>query len=143
MDPEGIQLCELVKAYDVRWDTAPEQSVIDGELRSIGLRLELTALHARPPREPTAGCLECKPVVDALERIIHAVLPKDHRRSHYEVHVPPDQLQYTASGRPEITATITILHNDGINEPVDACEKRCLAEMCARLAELGAKRGRR
>lgn len=60
------------------------------------------------------------------------------RRSHYEVDVPTAQLDYVAE-RPEITATVTILHNEAINEPVDACEKRCLAEMMSKLKELGAR----
>jgi hypothetical protein len=80
-------------------------------------------------------------VTDALERVIAAVLPRDHRRSHYEVRVPHSSLTYASGGGPEIAASVTILHNKGINDPVDACERRCLSEMVSRLKALGAAEG--
>jgi hypothetical protein len=142
-ETSDLELQQLVEKHEIRWQTAREEAVVDGEIRTIGLRLELSALHSHPEHPPVAGCSECKPVVHALERVIDAVLPKEHRRSHYEVSVPPAMLNYTTSGRPEITATITILHNEGINDPVDPCETQCHAEMTAKLKALGAREGHR
>jgi hypothetical protein len=138
---DATDVHELVRRYDIRWHTGPEQAVVAGALRTIGLRLELTALHDHPRHEPTAGCPECRPVQAALERVIEAVLPRDHRRSHYEVSLPPAKLEFTRSGVPEISASITILHNEAVNDPIDACESRCLGEMTSRLKQLGAREG--
>jgi hypothetical protein len=130
-----------VQEHQIRWHAAPESAVLDGELRTIGLKLELSAVHAHPQHPPAPGCPECKPVVEALERVIEAVLPTGHRRSHYEVHVPTSTLAYGRAGRPHVVATITILHNAGVDSPVDECERRCLAEMIAALKQVGAREG--
>jgi hypothetical protein len=136
-------LRELVREHQIRWKAGREEAVVDGELRTIGLKLELSAVHAHLVRRPMPGCPECRPVVSALEKVIDAVLPKEHRRSFYEVTLPTAELGYSPSGTAEITATIAILHKGSINDPVDACETRCLREMTEKLKALGAKEGRR
>ncbi|MGH7271245.1 MAG: hypothetical protein ACREJX_03820 [Polyangiaceae bacterium] len=133
-------LRDLVREYDIRWQGGREQAVVDGRLRTIGLKLELSAIHPHPAHAPEPGCPECGPVVRALERVADAVLPKDERRSSYEVSVPLARHVIPRRGGPEMTATITILHRDNVNDPVDACEERCLADMTSALEGLGAKR---
>jgi hypothetical protein len=139
--PALPQLRDLVQEHQMRWHAAAESAVVDGELRTIGLKLELSAVHAHPQQPPAPGCPECRPVVEALERVIDAVLPTGHRRSHYEVHVPTSALSYQRPGRPQIVASITILHNEAVDEPVDECERRCLADMIAALKRLGVREG--
>ena len=136
-DTEGLR--SLVREHRIRYQTAAEKAVVEGGLRAIGLRLELSAVHAHPSHPPMPGCPECGPVIAALKRVVDAVVPKDHRPSNYEVSVPPASLRYNSHGEPEIIASVTILHDEGINDPVDACETRCLAEMVSRLKDLGAR----
>ena len=137
---EVAALRELVRTYDIRWEAGYERAVVDGQLRTIGLTLDLTAIHPPSHEAPMPGCPQCKPVANALRRVAEAVLPKEHRRSFYEVSVASGHHVLTRSGSPEMTATITILHEQGINDPVDACEERCRSEMIAKLEDLGARR---
>ena len=139
--PNAPALEELVRTYEIRWRSGPERAVVNGNLRPIGLTLELTATHPDAHVTPTPGRPQCGPVIEALQRVADAVVPRDHRRSFFEVSVLPSHHVLTRSGSPEMTAMITILHQNGINEPIDACQERCLAEMSAKLEELGAPRG--
>jgi hypothetical protein len=107
------ELRDLVQQHPMRWHATAESAVVDGELRTIGLELELSAVHAHPGHPPTLGRPECRPVVSALGRVMAAVLPTGHRRSHYEVLVPGSTLTYGQGGRPEIVASITILARRG------------------------------
>ena len=136
------ELRELVRAHAMHWHLTVEKAVVAGELRPIGLALSLSAVHHRPAQTPLPGCSECAPVVNALERVIDAVLPNDHRRSTYDVDIPTAELEYPRGRRPEITATITILHgSDDINAPIDSCETRCANDIIAKLKALGAHEG--
>lgn len=139
---EPDALGELVRQHRMRWRASREEAVIGGEIRAIGLKLELSAIHAHLLHAPMPGCSECRPVIAALERVIDAVLPKEHRRSHYEVVIPVAKLEYPSTGQPEITATVTVLHNENVNDPIDECENRCLVEVIAKLRALGASEGR-
>ncbi len=49
-------------------------------------------------------------------------------------------LRYSAvrGNRPDVTLSVKIVHRRGFDQPVDDCEMRCLKEMKAHLAELGA-----
>ena len=136
------ELRELVCAHEMHWHLTVEKATVEGELRPIGLALALSAVHDRPAQTPLPGCSECGPVVNALERVIDAVLPKDHRRSTYDVDIPTAEIEYPRGRRPEITATITILHRgDDINAPIDSCETRCANDIIAKLKALGAREG--
>lgn len=142
MNPTEIEsLRRLVEKYRLCWSKSPEHAVGGGELRAIGWNLELCATHGETACEPTPGCPACPPVVAALDRVVGFVLPTDPRHSHYEVHNNPARIQYSHAhpGVAEMTAVITILHNEGVNEPIDACEDRCLAEMMSKLRDLGAR----
>lgn len=142
VDVPEPELRELVRTHEMHWRLTTEKAVVGGEVRPIGLVLALSAAHDHPLHAPLPGCEECKPVIRALERVIDAVLPKDHRRSAYDVDIPTADLEYPRGRRPEITATITILHKGGdINASIDACEERCARDMIAALERLGAREG--
>lgn len=132
----------LVRQHDMRFVTGREQAVVGGHLRTIGLQLEVSGVYNHVDHPVLPGSEECQPLIAALERVVAEVIPKEHRRSRYEVNVPHAGLGYTSGGQPEITATVGILHGDKINDPVDACEVRCLNEMVSKLRRLGAKEGR-
>lgn len=138
------RLRELVERFQVCWCTSRENAVIDGEVRPIGFNIELSAVHDHPERPPTPGCPECEPVLAALREIVEFVLPKDARDSRYEVHLKRLGLEFSGAhrDRPEVVALIQVLHKRGVNDPIDACEVRCLNEMTKALADLGACEGR-
>ena len=138
---ETEELRQLVEKYALCWSATLERAVIHDELHPIGRNLVLRATHGKTTHEPTPGCDECPPVVDALGRVARFILPTEARLSHYEVHIPPATIQFSHAhpGVAEMTAVITILHNEGINQPIDACEDRCLADMTSKLRELGAR----
>lgn len=58
----------------------------------------------------------------------------------YEISADDQAVHYSRlrSHRPDVTVCIHILHRQGFELPVDACEVRCLKEMERQLAELGA-----
>jgi hypothetical protein len=140
LSSDRVALRDLVREFDIQWETGHERAVVGDQLRTIGLTLELTAAHPHPTQWREPGCPECVQVTAALRRVIEFVLPKEQRASFYEVSVPPARHVVGRSGRPEMTATVTVLHEVKINEPVDACERRCLDEMVANLRSLGATR---
>jgi hypothetical protein len=90
------------------------------------------------------GCEQCAEVYLDLRRIAEWILPEDEPESDYEigafdvsVHFPPER-----EFREEITLPIRIIHHEGFDRPVDACEVRCLQEMQKRLGDLGACKGK-
>ena len=42
--------------------------------------------------------------------------------------------------RPEVVLSLKILHRQGYDQPVDACEEDCLNEMQDKLKKIGAQR---
>ncbi len=138
-ESEGLR--QLVDKYSLCWSKSPVRAVVHEEIRSVGWEIELRATHGKTAHPATAGCRECPPVVDALERVARFILPSEKRTSHYEIHLRPWAIQYSHvhPGVAEMTALITIEHDEGINEPIDACEDLCLADMESKLRELGAR----
>jgi hypothetical protein len=53
------------------------------------------------------------------------------------------QIGTAHDSRPEVTATVTVLHGDGggANRPLDADERRRLGEIVGRLRDFGAQEG--
>lgn len=135
-------LRELVRAHDMHWHLSTEKAVVGGQLRPIGLTLTLSATHDHALNAPSPGCAECAEVVSALERVVDAVLPEDRSRTAFDVNIPKTQIDFPRGRRPEISATITVLHQGpGINAPLDDSEQRSADEMIANLTSLGAHEG--
>lgn len=141
--PELAPLRELVRRHQICWESRPERAIVGESLTAVGFVVEIAATHDHPPHEPLSGCEECAIPLRALEAIVAFVLPRGHHESVYEVHVQWGRLQYARrrGNRPEVTATIQILHGDGADRPVDPCEERCLNEIKGKLKELGATEG--
>lgn len=134
------ELSGLVRRYQMSWHTRFERGVVGTELVPIGFVVEITATHDAPPHPPMAGCEECIPVRRALARVAHAVLPLGEHASWYDVAVAEGELQYDPSrhNRPELYATIAVLHKGTVNRPPDECERACLDEIRGHLVALGA-----
>jgi len=141
--PEVAQLRELVRRHQICWESRPERAVVGETLMAVGFVVEIAATHDHPPHEPLSGCVECAIPLRALEAIVAFVLPRGHHASVYEVHVQWGRLQYARrrGNRPEVTATIQVLHGDGAARAVDPCEEQCLHEITGTLKALGATEG--
>lgn len=140
-----LYLRDLVEKHKICWEVYPE-SHQDGKGRKIqiGFALSLIGNHYQPTHLPEPGCDECFKVYNALWEIAVWILPKEKRLSRYEIQIFDHALRYTPSRnlRPEVTLTLKILHAEGFDRPVDACEQKCLNEMKAKLRQLGALQGR-
>lgn len=135
------ELRDLIERYQIAWTVRQELAVHDGTLRPIGFVVELSGTHREPKHTPTPGCEECRPLRAALERIAHAVLPDETRPSWYDVVVEAGfGFEHGRTDRPEISATISVLHRGAIDRPVDACERECVDEIGRHLSALGARR---
>ena len=100
----------------------------------IGYLVELTAVPDRAEGAETAPCPECE---EALAALLDAVAPSE------VLHVDRGgkQIGSAHDGRPEVTATVTVLHRDGggANRPPDRDEQTRVADIVHRLRDLGAQ----
>ncbi len=140
------ELIERTKRYRVCWEVKPEYAYIDGSpdaRREIGYCVTLYGTHDHPRVPPSPGCPECVPVREALAAIIEFVRPDETHASHYDVHINHQSLEYAKARRerPDVSATLTILHRSGVSRPVDDCEDKCLREILDKLRTLGAHEG--
>ena len=142
---EVLYLRDLVEKHKICWDVWPEyHQDRKGRKIQIGFELNLIGNHYQPSHIPAPGCDECLKVYNALLEIAVWILPQEKRLSRYEIQIFDHALRYTPSRklRPEVTLTLKILHAEGFDRPVDACEQKCLNEMKAKLRQLGALQGR-
>lgn len=140
------ELLELTKRHRVCWEVRPEYAYLDGSpdsRREIGYCVALFGTHDHPHVPPSPGCPECVPVREALAAILAFVRPDETHASHYDAHIEHGSLEYSkARGeRPDVCATLTILHRNGVSRPVDDCEDKCLREILDKLRALGAMEG--
>lgn len=133
-------LAELVRLYRVCWEVWPEVIVVDYKQRQVGFELELSGAHEFGGRHGDPDCPACRQVFLALQAIATYILPPEDRPSKYEVEPYQQGLRYATvrGNRPDVTLTVKVLHRRGFDQPVDACEVRCLEEMKSRLKQLGA-----
>jgi hypothetical protein len=134
----------LVNQHKVCWEVWPE-FLIDknGNKVQIGFELDLMGIHYHPKHHPTPGCDECVKVYNDLKKIAQLITPKEERESKYDIGIF-DRSIHSAQIRKlrdEVTLTLKILHREGFDRPVDACEGDCLKEMEEKLKELGVKKG--
>ena len=136
-------LGKLVPRYHVCYRVSRNLAVVHGELRAVGFTIELAATHDHPKDPPFAGCDECVPVARALHDILIGVIPTDFRPSQFEAHDSPLTLHFPSAHakRPELTASVQILHRDGAHRAIDDCETSCRDQIVARLKAIGASEG--
>lgn len=136
-----IALAEIVERYRVCWEVWPECIWAEGQRRQVGYQLELYGTHEPGLEHVDAGCPACQRLYAAMHAIADWILPKERRPSTYEIGAYDQALRYSTSrrNRPDVKLTIRIIHREGFEAPVDACEVRCLQEMQERLKELGAQ----
>jgi hypothetical protein len=136
MDPE---LRDIVQRYRVTWETRPEMAANGRSVSPIGYLIELNAVPDHPEHPEAIACPGCRAVEDALERLTHALAPGE------VVHVDREarQIGTAHDARPEVSATVSVLHRDGggANRPPDEAQQKRLSEIVGRLRDLGAQQG--
>ncbi len=134
-------LTELAKRYRLCWEVWPEYVYVGEERRQVGFQVELCGTHEPGVEHPEPGCPDCQRIFAALHEIAEWILPRERRPSTYKIGPYDQAIRYTRvrGNRPDVTLTIKIVHREGFERPVDACEVRCLKEMQERLKELGAQ----
>ncbi len=136
--PEPRELAEIARARQVHFDVEPEIVIRGAERVKVGFQINLWAVHSKGARA-LPGCPKCWDLVEDLRRIAEEVVPPDDRPSRTEL-TPFRPALYESRVVPdadEVSVTIRLIHRDGYDRPVDACEERCLKEIRARLRALG------
>lgn len=142
-DDEFVKLRQLVMQHKVCWEDWPEYHIDqDGKRVQIGFELELIGTHYHPEQSPVPGCAECVKVYEDLKQITQWIIPKEERDSRYKIELFDASIYYSPQRkfRKDITISIKILHREGFDRPIDACEVECLKEMEKKLKELGAQK---
>jgi hypothetical protein len=131
------QLKQDVERFEVCWESFPELSGANHQRRAIGFMIELYGTHDRTDVVPTAGCIHCIPVLQALLQIAEFVVPDDWRdsldalRAHSGIEYAKER-----GGRPDVVVAITMIpRREG--DPDANAIARCLAGVKQRLEELG------
>jgi hypothetical protein len=133
-------LRDTVRRREVCWDVYPERVGIRGKTRTVGFEMVLSGIHTPGTGHPTPGCVLCKEAFADLERVARWIIPREERASVHQIQMYQAAIRRAAQRhhRPEVSLSLKILHRQGYEEPIDACERRCLNEMEARLKMLGA-----
>jgi len=129
------ELESLVRQYRVTWETRPELAPKGPSVAPIGYVIELSAVPDR--HAETISCPECSAVEAALAKLTAAIAPSE------VVHVGRGSRQFGTAHdmRPEVSATVTVIHRDGggANRPPEDGERGRLAEILDHLRALGAQ----
>ena len=141
---ETSRLTDLVRRFQVCWEVWPECAMVGSEKRQIGFVLEICGTHEAGTERPLPGCEHCRDVFIGLREIAEHIVPQEARPSISEIGPYDRAIHYspTRQNRPEVNLALTILHQAGIEDPLDACQVRCLSETKQRLKQLGAQEGR-
>ncbi|MBI3600166.1 MAG: hypothetical protein HY097_05940 [Nitrospinae bacterium] len=136
------RLSKSVIQHQVCWQVFPAEDIVRDRIQKIGFNLELYGIHYHSAHTPYPGCDECVKVYKDLRDIAEWILPKEERKSWYEIEFFHGEIGYTGLRyfRPEITLRVEIRHREGYFDQIDECEIRCLTEMIEKLSMLGAKK---
>jgi hypothetical protein len=137
------QLKDLVEMHQVCYEIWPELLIVKGQQVKVGFDLELVGTHEHGTSTLSPGCPRCIRTFEDLHQIAEWIMPKEERPSRYEIE-PFDRALHESAQRkfvPEVVLSMKILHRHGFDQPIDACEERCLKEMRGKLAELGVRAG--
>jgi len=144
-DPEATigRLRNLVEKHSVCYEVRSEEQVVDGKIMKVGFELQLYGTHDHGETRLTPGCERCVQTFEDLREIAEWIMPREERASRYEIE-PYDSAPHLSPARKlrgEVVLTMRIVHRHAFFQPIDECEQLCLAEMKAKLIELGARQG--
>jgi hypothetical protein len=140
MATSPVELSEIARTRHVHFDVEPEIVLRGSERVKVGFQVHLWGVHPKGARA-LPGCAKCWDMLEDLRRIAREVVPSDERPSRTELEPfrPALYDSRVVPGADEVSVTIRLIHRDGYDRPVDACEERCLREIRARLRALGAR----
>jgi hypothetical protein len=144
MDSDTVtRVRQIIAKHTVRYEVWPHYEIAMGKRVVVGFDLELYGTHDHGKTRLIPGCPLCQETYADLRLLAESVLPKEDRPSKYDIPPFDSSLRESASGVFEVLVAIRIEHRHGFFDPVDACEERCLKEMCEKLTELGVSTGHR
>jgi hypothetical protein len=128
----------IARKLHAHYDIEPEVVLLGGARRKVGFHVRLWGVHAKGARA-LPGCSRCRELEQELRRIAEFVVPREERptRLDFEPFYPALYDSRVVPDADEIALSIRLVHREGYEQPVDACEERCLKEIVARLRELG------
>ncbi len=134
------QLQELVREHGVCWDIWPEYHVDrGGKPVQIGFEFSLIGASHHSERIVEPGCPECMKVYQDLHRIAEGLIPPEKQNGSYDIVIADAAPHYSSQRRfkPEVLQVIRVIHREGFDNSMDACEVACLMEMKERAEKLG------
>lgn len=138
MERAAPELHELVRDNRLHFEVEPEIAIRGNERVKVGFEVRLWAAHERGARA-LPGCAKCRDLVAELRRVAEWAIPAEHRPTRIEIE-PFQPALYDSKvvpGADEIAIAIRLVHRDGYERPIDACEERSLKEIRQRLRALG------
>ena len=134
------ELAGFAREHHVHFEVQPDVLVRDGERVKIGFEIRLWAVHARGARA-LPGCEKCLDLAAELRRLAEWSVPSEHRATRFEIEPfhPALYESREVTGADEIAVCIRLAHREGWDQPIDACEERCLKEIRHRLRSAGAR----
>lgn len=132
------ELRALVRQRHVHFEVRPEL-VVRGDVRlKVGFEARVWSVHDRGAHA-LPGCSRCDMLHAELERIVQWAMPEGGRPTRLEVERTRRSLYDSREvpGSDEVAVVVRLVHRDGYEAPIDACEERCLRELRERLRWLG------
>lgn len=137
-------LRDIVRKHRVCYEVWPEYLLVHGRKTQVGFALELYGRTAAGGGPEAPDRVACEEIYREMKRIAEWITPTEPRATRHQVE-PFDSAWHAAPARdlePEVALRLSLLHRHGFDQPVDDCERRCLAEMVASLERLGIAKGR-
>lgn len=132
------ELARTARRHRVHYDVTPEVLIKLEGRTAVGFEIRLFAGHEKGARA-LPGCPKCLNLVAELRRIAEWVVPHEHRPTvaSIEPFRPSLYDSKEVPGADEVVLSMRLIHREGYDRPVDACEQRCLKEIRERLKVLG------
>jgi hypothetical protein len=114
------------------YEVWPDWALVDGVRIQVGFELDLCAKASGQDAGACAG------IYENLRQIALSALPDDEGEAEFEI-APYDHSIHESpkrSFRPEIVASVRILHKHGYGRTVDDCERRCLRQIEDKLRQM-------
>ena len=133
-------LAEFIRRHRVHYEVVPDVVAEPDARTTVGFVIRLFAIHDKGARA-LPGCVKCVDLLDGLRCLAQSLLPPEERSTLTTIE-PFDPILYDSKevpGADEVALALRLSHRDHYEQPVDACEERCLKEMRHRLKALGVR----
>ncbi len=79
------RLKELVIQHRICYQVFPAEELFENKTQRVGFNLELYGIHYQPAHTPSPVCDECVKVYRDLREIAEWIMPKEERKSWYNM----------------------------------------------------------